>query len=110
MGTPVFARTVLQAVLDDGWEVAGVFTQPDKPRGRGMRPSPSPVKELAEQYAIPVFQPATFRDGEATFCLRRLQPDLVVTAAYGRILPPDFLAVPPMGCVNVHGSLLPKYR
>ena len=110
MGTPTFAAASLQALMDDGQEIVGVFTQPDKPRGRGMQTSFSPVKQLAVEQGIPVFQPDTFKDGAATGTLSALAPDLVVTAAYGRFLPESFLAVPPMGCINVHASLLPKYR
>lgn len=110
MGTPDFAQASLQALLDAGREVVGVFTQPDKPRGRGMQESFSPVKSLALSHGIPVYQPLTFKDGEATETLRSLCPDLVVVVAYGRLLPQSFLDVPPLGCINVHGSLLPKLR
>jgi len=110
MGTPDFAVPCLQRILDDGHQVAGVFTQPDKPRGRTQELTPPPVKQLALQKGIPVFQPAKMRDGTALAMLRQLAPQLVVVVAYGRILPPDLLAVPPLGCVNIHGSLLPRYR
>ena len=110
MGTPQFARASLQALLADGQEVIGVFTQPDKPRGRGMQLSPSPVKELAEENGIPVFQPASLRDGEAERVLRQLAPELIVAVAYGKILPEALLNIPSNGCINVHASLLPKYR
>ena len=110
MGTPDFGRACLQALLDDGRDVAAVFTQPDRPKGRGMHTVFSPVKALAVERGIDVFQPETFRDGQAAEILRQLAPDLVVTAAYGKLLPADVLAIPPMGCINVHGSLLPKYR
>ena len=110
MGTPAFARASLQALISAGHEIVGVFTQPDKPRGRGMHMSFSPVKELAVEHNIPVFQPLTFKDDAPTKIMRELQPELVVTAAYGRILPESFLRVPPKGCINVHASLLPKYR
>lgn len=110
MGTPDFSRASLQALLDDGQQVVGVFTQPDKPRGRGMQYSFSPVKELAVDRGIPVFQPMTFKDGAATEILRGLAPDLTVTAAFGRILPETFLSVPSLGSINVHASLLPLYR
>ena len=110
MGTPQFARTSLSALIDDGQELLGVFTQPDKPRGRGMQTSPSPVKELAAEHGIPIYQPETFKDGEPTRILRQLAPDLVVAVAYGKLLPEDFLSVPPCGCINVHASLLPRYR
>ncbi len=110
MGTPQFARFSLQALLDDGQEIAGVFTQPDKPRGRGMQMSFSPVKELAAENGLEVFQPLTFKDGEPTRILREIAPDLVVTVAYGKLLPVDFLSVPRRGCINLHASLLPRYR
>lgn len=110
MGTPDFAAASLQQILSDGFEVAGVFTQPDKPKGRGMSLSFSPVKELAIRYGIPVFQPEKMRDGTALEALRSLQPDILAVVAYGRILPPEMLEVPVFGAVNVHGSLLPKYR
>ena len=110
MGTPDFAAASLRRILDDGFEVVGVFTQPDKPKGRGMELSFSPVKELALQRAIPVFQPEKMRDGTALEALRGLSPDILAVVAYGRILPPELLEVPEYGAVNVHGSLLPKYR
>ena len=110
MGTPDFAAASLRRILDDGFEVVGVFTQPDKPKGRGMELSFSPVKELALQRGIPVFQPEKMRDGTALEAIKSLRPDILAVVAYGRILPPDILAVPPYGAVNVHGSLLPKYR
>ena len=110
MGTPDFAAASLRRILDDGFEVVAVFTQPDKPRGRGLELSFSPVKELALQHAIPVFQPEKMRDGTALEALRSLSPDVLAVVAYGRILPPELLEVPKYGAVNVHGSLLPKYR
>ncbi len=110
MGTPDFAEASLHQILDDGFEVVGVFTQPDRPKGRGMELSASPVKELALAHGIPVFQPEKMRDGSALETVRGLQPDILAVVAYGRILPPDILDVPKYGAVNVHGSLLPKYR
>ncbi|MEG1241461.1 MAG: methionyl-tRNA formyltransferase, partial [Oscillospiraceae bacterium] len=110
MGTPDFAAVSLRALLDEGFDVVGVFTQPDKPKNRGMKLTESPVKLLAASSGIPVFQPAKMRDGAALNILKELAPDLVVVVAYGRILPDDILAVPPLGCINIHGSLLPKYR
>jgi methionyl-tRNA formyltransferase len=110
MGTPAFAVPSLQALLADGHRVAGVFTQPDKPRGRGHAVAFPPVKELALTHGIPVFQPETFRDGAAAQTLRALAPDLIAVVAYGRILPRTALAIPPAGCINLHASLLPKYR
>ena len=110
MGTPDFASASLDALLKNGYDVAGVFTQPDKAKGRGMEVTFSPVKTLALEHEIPVFQPEKMRDGTALSILQSLQPDLVVVVAYGRILPDDLLAVPPLGTINVHGSLLPRYR
>ena len=110
MGTPDFAAASLQKLIDEDYEIVGVFTQPDKPRGRGMEVSISPVKELAGQYALPVFQPVKMRDGTALAILQQLQPDILVVVAYGRILPDEMLSLPKYGAVNVHGSILPKYR
>lgn len=110
MGTPDFAAASLKKLLDESYNVVGVFTQPDKPKGRGMNLAFSPVKELALDAGIPVFQPEKMRDGTAVEMLRALKPDVCVVVAYGRILPDDMLAVPPLGCINVHGSLLPAYR
>lgn len=110
MGTPDFAEESLRALLEAGEDVAAVFTQPDKPRGRGMQESFSPVKTLAVERGIPVYQPVTFKDGAATELLRTLAPELLVVVAYGRILPQTFLDVAQYGSINVHGSLLPKYR
>lgn len=110
MGTPEFAVPCLQSLLDAGHEVCGVFTQPDKPKGRGYAMTPPPVKELAVQHGIPVFQPKTLRDGAAAEEIRALSPEVIVVVAYGKILPKEVLDIPPYGCVNVHASLLPKYR
>ena len=110
MGTPDFAAASLQKLIDEGFDVVGVFTQPDKPKGRGMELSFSPVKELALRAGLPVYQPEKMRDGTALAVLRELRPDILVVVAYGRILPDDMLALPRYGAVNVHGSLLPKYR
>ena len=110
MGTPDFAAVSLQRLLDERFDVVGVFTQPDKPKNRGMKLQPSPVKEIALAAGLPVFQPAKMRDGTALADLQSLRPDILVVVAYGRILPDDLLAVAPYGAVNVHGSLLPKYR
>ncbi len=110
MGTPDFAAASLRQILSDGFEVVGVFTQPDRPKGRGMALSASPVKELALANGIPVFQPEKMRDGTALETLKSLSPDILAVVAYGRILPPEILEVPEFGAVNVHGSLLPKYR
>ena len=110
MGTPDFAAASLQTLIDAGYEVAGVFTQPDKYRGRGVGVSFSPVKSLAVAKGIPVYQPESLRNGGALSQLRELRPDIVVVVAYGKLIPDEMLAVPPRGFVNVHGSLLPKYR
>ena len=110
MGTPDFAAASLKKLIDERYEIAGVFTQPDKPKGRGMELSFSPVKELALAHGLPVFQPENVRDGRALTILRELKPELIVAVAYGKILPREILELPPLGCINVHGSLLPKYR
>ena len=110
MGTPEFAVPSLKALVEAGYEISGVFTQPDKPKNRGMKLQASPVKEYALSVGLSVFQPVKMRDGEALAILRRLKPDLIAVAAYGKILPVDILELPPLGCVNVHSSLLPKYR
>lgn len=109
MGTPAYAARSLQALIDSGHEVAGVFTQPDRPKGRGGKMAESEAKQLAQRHGIPVFQPRRIRvDGVAD--LQRLAPDLCVTAAFGQILSEEVLAIPRMGTVNVHASLLPEYR
>ena len=110
MGTPDFAAASLKKLLTEGFDVVGVFTQPDKPKGRGMEMAYSPVKDLALQAGLPVFQPEKMRDGTALAILRELKPDILVVVAYGRILPDEILALPAYGAINVHGSLLPKYR
>lgn len=110
MGTPDFAAVSLQRLLDAHFDVVGVFTQPDKPKNRGMKLQPSPVKEIALENGLPVFQPEKMRDGTVLAALRSLQPDILVVVAYGRILPDELLAAAPLGAINVHGSLLPKYR
>lgn len=111
MGTPSFAVASLEALVRAGHQVAGVFSQPDKPVGRHQNKlRPTPVKECAQAHGIPVCQPEKLRDGTALALLRELDPELIVAAAYGRILPDDILALPPKGCINVHSSLLPKYR
>ena len=107
MGTPDFAEASLKKLVDEHFDVVGVFTQPDKARGRGMAVSFSPVKELALKAGLPVFQPESMRDGTALSQLRDLNPDILVVVAYGRILPDDILALPKYGAVNVHASLLP---
>lgn len=110
MGTPDFAAASLKKLIEERFEVVGVFTQPDKPVGRKQELQAPPVKQLALAHDIPVFQPEKMRDGQALSILRELKPDLLAVVAYGKILPDELLAVPPFGAVNVHGSLLPKYR
>ncbi len=110
MGTPYFAVPSLHAIVKAGYEVAGVVTQPDKPSGRGLSARPSPVKEAALGYGIEVFEPRSVRTPEFTAALKALAPDIIVVIAYGKILPKDVLCIPPKGCINVHSSLLPKYR
>ncbi|MDS4039823.1 MAG: methionyl-tRNA formyltransferase [Candidatus Competibacter sp.] len=109
-GTPDFAVPILQALLDAGYAVDALYTQPDRPAGRGRRLRASPLKARALTAGIPVFQPATLRDPDVRAELAALQPDLLVVAAYGLILPPAVLAIPRLGCVNVHASLLPRWR
>lgn len=110
MGTPDFAVPSLQKLLDAGFEVCAVYTQPDKPKGRGHKLQAPPVKELALRHEIPVFQPASLRKEEVQQELQSFQPDVIVVVAYGKILPKVVLDLPRLGCINVHGSLLPKYR
>ncbi len=110
MGTPDFAVPCLTALQEAGHEIAAVFTQPDKPKGRGYALTPPPVKEMALSYGLPVCQPATVRDGEAEALLREIGPDAVAVVAYGKILPPALLEIPRYGCINVHASLLPRHR
>ena len=110
MGTPDIAATCLKKIIADGFEVAAVYTQPDRPKGRGMKMVYSPVKEVALENGLPVYQPETFRDDEAVQQLADLQPDVVAVVAYGRILPQRVLDIPGKGCINIHASLLPAYR
>jgi methionyl-tRNA formyltransferase len=109
-GTPDFAVPVLQVLLDSAHEVIAVYTQPDRPAGRGRQLRESPVKQLAVRHDLPVLQPASLREATAAAELAAFRPDLVVVVAYGLILPPAILAVPPLGCLNVHASLLPRWR
>ena len=110
MGTPDFAEASLAALVEDGQTVCAVYTQPDRPKGRGMQMSISPVKAFAMEKGIPVFQPEKLRDPEEIEKLRSLKPDLIVTAAYGKLIPDEMLAVPGFGAINLHGSILPRYR
>ena len=110
MGTPDFAVPSLEALIGAGHEIVGVFTQPDKPKNRGMKLQPPPVKVCALAHDISVHQPVKMKDGTALALIQDLAPDLIVVAAYGRILPQEILDHPKYGCINVHSSLLPKYR
>ena len=110
MGTPDIAATCLKKILADGFNVVGVYTQPDRPKGRGMKLVASPVKQVAVDAGIPVFQPENFREEETVEQLRALRPDICAVVAYGRILPQKVLDVPKFGCINIHASVLPKYR
>lgn len=110
MGTPDFAVASLRRLVADGHQVCGVFTQPDKPKNRGHKLVPTPVKEYALTQNLPVYQPLKMRDGEAEALVKQLAPELIVVAAYGKILPEEILNTPPYGSINVHSSLLPKYR
>ena len=110
MGTPDIAATCLKQLLAEGFDVVGVYTQPDRPKGRGMKLVHSPVKEVALAADIPVFQPENFREQETVDTLTALKPDVIAVVAYGRILPQKVLDIPPKGCVNIHASLLPQYR
>ena len=110
MGTPDFAVPSLEALLAAGHELVGVFTQSDRPKNRGMKLLPPPVKVRALAHDVPVFQPEKLRDGSALALVRELDPELIVAAAYGRLLPQEILDAPPLGCINVHSSLLPRYR
>lgn len=110
MGTPTFAVPILTALLNGPDQVVGVFTQPDKPTGRGMTVSCSPVKQTAINHAMPVFQPFRLKDPAIIADLITLQPDLIVVVAYGQILPDTILTLPRLGCINVHASLLPRWR
>ena len=110
MGTPDIAATCLKKILADCFEVVGVYTQPDRPKGRGMKLVASPVKEVALAHDLPVFQPENFREEETVEQLRSLKPDICAVVAYGRILPQKVLDVPTYGCINIHAIVLPKYR
>lgn len=110
MGTPDFAVNPLHALAEAGYEVVGVVTQPDKPKGRGKTMLPTPVKEEAMKHGFPVFQPVKVRDPEFQEVLEGLEPDIIVVAAFGQIIPKSILELPKYGCINIHASLLPKYR
>lgn len=110
MGTPDFAKVCLESLITTDNQLVGVITQPDKPKGRGYTLMPPPVKVCAQEHNIPVYQPATLKDEEFANLLKELDPQLIVVVAYGKILPKNVLDYPEYGCINVHGSLLPKYR
>lgn len=110
MGTPEFAVPCLQKIIDEGHEVVAVVTQPDKPKGRGKKLAMPPVKELALKYDIPVYQPLKAREESFVDTLKEMNPELIVVVAFGQILPKSILDIPKYGCVNVHASLLPRYR
>ncbi len=111
MGTPDFARESLEAVYNAGYEILGVVTNPDKPKGRGMKMVASPVKEFALEKGLTVYQPEKVRKNEEFIeKIKSLNPDVICVVAYGKILPKEILEIPKYGCINVHGSLLPKYR
>ncbi len=110
MGTPDIAATCLKKIIADGFNVVGVYTQPDRPKGRGMKLVASPVKEVALAESIPVFQPENFKSEEAVAELAALQPDVCAVVAYGQILPQRVLDIPTHGCINIHASILPAYR
>lgn len=110
MGTPDIAATCLKKILKDGFDVVAVYTKPDRPKGRGMKMDISPVKQIAVEAGIPVFQPENFREEETVQQLRDLKPDVCAVVAYGRLLPQNVLDVPTYGCINIHASALPKYR
>ncbi len=110
MGTPDIAATCLTKIMEDGFEVVGVYCQPDRPKGRGMKLVAPPAKEVALRYNIPVFQPETFRDDAVVEEFAALKPDICAVVAYGRILPQRILDIPTYGCINIHASLLPQYR
>ena len=110
MGTPGIAATCLEKIIADGFQVVGVYTQPDRPKNRGMKLAFSPVKEVALANNLPVFQPENFREEETVQQLRELRPDVVAVVAYGRILPQKVLDIVPQGFINIHASCLPQYR
>ena len=110
MGTPDIAATCLEKILADGFDVVGVYCQPDRPKGRGMKLVAPPVKEVALAHGLPVFQPENFREDAVVEELAALRPDVCAVVAYGRILPQRVLDIPTKGCINIHASLLPKYR
>lgn len=110
MGTPDFAASHLEGLIKNNFNVVGVFSQPDKPKGRGKKLQPTPVKKVAEKYNIPIFQPKSVNKGKGFEALKSLKPDIIITVAFGKILKSNVIELPEYGCWNVHASLLPKYR
>ncbi|MDI3472978.1 MAG: methionyl-tRNA formyltransferase [Thermotogaceae bacterium] len=110
MGTPEYSAKHLQAIVEAGFNVIGVFSQPDKPAGRGLKLKPTPVKEIAKKYKLPVYQPDKISTGEGWKALKSLNPDVIIVVSYGKILRKNVLELPKFGCFNVHPSLLPRYR
>ncbi len=110
MGTPAFAVEVLRHLVEDHWEVIAAYTQPDKPKNRGMKLVPTPVKEFSLTHSIPVYQPQSCRDEAVLDQIRALEPDVIVVAAYGKLLPQALLEIPKRAIINVHSSILPQYR
>ena len=110
MGTSTFAVPALKKLINTGFEIAGVVTQPDRPRGRGKQLAVSPVKATAMEYGLPIYQPLRIKSGEAIEYIADWQPELIITASYGQIIPPAILEMPAAGCINIHASLLPRYR
>lgn len=110
MGTSQFAVPALEKLISTSWEVVGIVTQPDRPKGRGKKVTPSPVKELAQSLNIPVYQPVKIKEPAAVEFITQWQPDLIIVVSYGQIIPPQILQLPAAGCINIHASLLPKYR
>lgn len=110
MGTPEFAAESLARLYNTDHDIVAVFTQPDRPKNRGMKTSFSPVKQIALEHNTPVYQPLTLKDNDTADIIKQLQCDLIVVVAYGRLIPRDILDIPPFGCINIHASILPKYR
>ncbi len=110
MGTPDFASVSLEKLYSEDFDIAAVFTQPDKPKNRGMKLAMSPVKKLAIEHGTPVYQPENLKDGTALKILEDIRPELIIVVAYGKLLPESILNLPKYGCINIHGSILPKYR
>ncbi|HKL99249.1 MAG TPA: methionyl-tRNA formyltransferase, partial [Mobilitalea sp.] len=110
MGTPDFAANILRKVIEAGHEIIAVVTQPDKQKGRGKQISYSAVKELALEHGLTIYQPLKVRNPEFVQLIKNMAPEVIIVAAFGQLLPKDLLDIPPLGCINVHASLLPRYR